>query len=268
MPETSPADGREGWNRYLTGYHDANPGITEDVLAAARDADGRSPYDWLVEAVPSGASTVVDLACGSGPVGRGLAPRLASGRVVGVDQSAGELARARSASPAGLLIRARAGAVPIAAGAADAVVVSMALMLLFPAEAVLAEARRLLRPGGTFAATVPNRSRSYDGKPAESAFAEVLEALGQGATDYPEPLDACRLPDRFAAAGLTLVDDETGLFVRSVSGPEDAGLVVRSFYAPGVAAARVAAAVAGLEGRMASAPVRVGYRLRRLVAVR
>jgi hypothetical protein len=44
---TSGAD----WAGYLAAYHDANPGITEDLLAEARDAVGRTRYDWLVEAV-------------------------------------------------------------------------------------------------------------------------------------------------------------------------------------------------------------------------
>ncbi|MDQ4089944.1 MAG: class I SAM-dependent methyltransferase, partial [Actinomycetota bacterium] len=58
----------EPWDSYLVTYHDTNPGITEDCLSEARDAAGRSPYDWLVDAVPAGAATVVDLACGSEPL--------------------------------------------------------------------------------------------------------------------------------------------------------------------------------------------------------
>ncbi|HVL05996.1 MAG TPA: class I SAM-dependent methyltransferase [Acidimicrobiales bacterium] len=105
------------WERYVADYHDANPGTTEDLLAGARDRTGRSPYDWLLEAVPAGASAVVDLACGSGP----LARRLAGGPVVGVDQSAGELSRGT-----GLRVQARVPALPLASGCAGAVVTSMA----------------------------------------------------------------------------------------------------------------------------------------------
>jgi len=259
MPERQATD---GWDRYLAEYHDANPGITEDVLAGARDAEGRSPYDWLVETVPLGASTVVDLACGSGPVGR----RLPSARVVGVDRSEAELTRARAAGPTGFLVRADGAALPLAGTSADAVVSSMALMLLRPLGAVLAEARRLLRPGGTFAATVPTRSASPG--PAGPAFGEILGALGQTATDYPEPFDGSTLADRFSVSGLTLRQNDTGLFTRTVRHPEDAELIVRSFYAPGAGATRVAAAVAAFQRRVGSAPVRVGYRIRRLVALR
>ena len=85
--------------------------------------------------------------------------------------------------------------------------------------------------------------------------------------DYPSP--GAPLSDRFSASGLTLPQDDTDLFTRTVVGdPDDARLVVRSFYAPGRAQARVAAAVARFQRRVRSAPVCVGYRVRRLVAVR
>ncbi|MEA2972092.1 MAG: hypothetical protein QOG82_550 [Actinomycetota bacterium] len=247
-----------GWGPYLVGYHDDRPGITEQVLSVARDGDGRSPYDWLAEAVPPGSATVVDLACGSGPVAR----LLPGARVVGIDQSTGELAMARAVSPSALLVRARATAMPVADGAADAVVSSMALMLLAPLDAVLGEVRRVLRAGGTFAATVPVRSVG-----AESVFAEILDALGQVGTGYPCDLDSSSIAGRLAAAGLALEVDDTGLFTRTIVDEEDARVVVRSFYAPGSDDARVAAAAAVLERRLRSGPVRIGYRIRRLVAV-
>lgn len=274
MPDRSQAHGG-GWDSYLAGYHDANPGITEDVLEHARDGDGRTPYDWVVDAVPAGASTVIDLACGSGPVGRLIAARPGDGRrVVGIDRSAGELGRARRAAPSAPLLRASATALPIAGATADAVVVSMALMLL-PLEAVLAEAARLLRPRGTLAATVPSRSSAVAGeataRPSGSdgeAFVELLRALDQGDTAYPEHLAADSLGDRFRASGLTLVADEGRIFTRLVADPDDATLVVGAFYAPGTDRARVADAVAGLRRRVRTAPVRVGYPIRRLVAIR
>ena len=245
------------WAGYVGEYHDANPGITEDILVHARDHAGRSPYDWLVEAVPAGASTVVDLACGSGPVGRRLGPSGPAGvRVVGVDQSPAELARAT-----GLRVRARAPALPLAGSCAGAVVTSMALMLMHPLEAVLAEVARLLRPGGTFVATVPSRRQAG----AAPLFADLLRALGQAGVTYPEPLDGAGLSERFASAGLTLCGDETEAFIRPVAGAEDADQVVRSFYAPGAGPDQLAAATAKLRQ---AAPVEVAYRIRRLVAFR
>lgn len=240
----------EPWDSYLVDYHDSNPGITEDCLSGARDDAGRSPYDWLVEAVPHGAGTVVDLACGSGPVAR----LVGGATVVGVDQSAGELSRA-----SGPRVRARACALPLAGGCADVVVTSMALMLLHPLEGALAEVARLLRPGGTFVATLPKRSA---GSPV---FAAVLRQLDQTGLAYPEPLDGDDVAERFGRAGLQLIGDESVMFARVVRGLEDAEHVVRSFYAPGAGDDRVAAAVATLQR---AAPVAVGYRIRRLVARR
>lgn len=240
------------WERYVAEYHDANPGITEDVLVHARDGAGRSPYDWLLEAVPAGASTVVDLACGSGPVAR----RLPGVRVVGVDQSAAELGRAT-----GLRVQARAPALPLAGGCAGAVVTSMALMLMQPLDPVLVEVARILRPGGTFVATVPSRGEAG----SAPLFADLLRTLGQTGVSYPEPLDDDRLAGRFAIAGLTLREDTTSVFVRAVPRHEDAEQVARSFYAPGAGPERVAAAVEKLRQ---AAPVDVAYRIRRVVGSR
>ena len=263
MPEVLHA--RADWAAYVAGYHDANPGITEDVLADARDNRARTPYDWLVEAVPAGAATVVDLACGSAP----LAPLLGGARVVGVDQSAAELARARARTDAGpvLLVRAHAGALPIAGGAAEAVVASMALMLLRPLDAVLGEIHRLLRPGGVFVATMPIRAVS-PGPAGTPGFGKILSALGQTTQRYPEPLEAATVAGRFSASGLTLSSDETAVFARAVRGPDDAERVVRSFYAPGAGPDQVAEAIADLQHRVRSAPVAITYRIRRLVARR
>jgi SAM-dependent methyltransferase len=247
MPDVVSA---ERWAGYVVDYHDANPGITEEVLGRAYDDGGRTAYDWLVAAVPAGASSVVDLACGSAPLAHHLAPR----GVVGVDQSAGELARARSR--AGLLVQGQAFSTPLADGCADAVVVSMALMLLHPLEAVLGEVARLLRPGGAFVATLPVRA-------ASPGFSDVLRALGQGGIGYPEPLDAA--PQRFASAGFALVGDETATFRRTVEGRDEAAQIVRSFYAPGAGPERVAEAVDRL---CQAVPVTISYRVRRLVARR
>lgn len=252
----------EAWASYVGDYHDANPGITEDVLLDARDGAGRSPYDWLLEAVPAEATTVVDLACGSGPLARRLGPSgPGSGattgvRVVGVDQSSAELARA-----AGLRVQARVPALPLAGGCAGAVVASMALMLMHPLEAALAEVTRILAPGGTFVATVPSRGEAG----SAPLFADLLRTLGQTGVSYPEPLDDGGLAERFSAAGQTLHGDETAVFVRAVPHSEDAERVVRSFYAPGAGAEQIAAAIEKLRE---AAPVDVAYRIRRLVASR
>jgi SAM-dependent methyltransferase len=137
----------------------------------------------------------------------------------------------------------------------------MALMLMDPLEAVLAEVARLLRPGGTFIATVPSRDEAG----ANPLFADLLRTLGQIGVTYPEPLEAGGLAERFATAGLTLCADESSVFVRPVPRPEDAEQVVRSFYSPGAGPERFAVAVEKLRQAV---PLDVAYRIRRLVGSR
>ncbi|MGI8593662.1 MAG: class I SAM-dependent methyltransferase [Solirubrobacteraceae bacterium] len=103
-------------------------------------------------AAPGAQDTVVDLATGTGAVLHLLEhsdPRPAV--AVGVDRSAEMLARV-GALPAGWSTRlADARDVPLPGGVADVVTCSYLLHLLAPEtrSAVLAEARRLLRPGLT-----------------------------------------------------------------------------------------------------------------------
>ncbi len=250
------------WASYLAAYHGAHPGITEDLLAAARDPAGRTVYDWLIEAVPDGGM-VVDLACGSAPVLRSLG----GARAVSVDRSAGELARARRSCPRGLFVRADATALPLADGVADVVTCSMALMVLHPVEAVLAEVARLLRPGGVFVATVPERSSLHGEDPVTADFTRILAQLGEAGSGYPDALDPPSVAARFASAGLDLTGDTHALFNRRISTDLDAELVVRSFYAPDASAEAIAEAVEMLRRRARLSPVDIAYRIRRLVAV-
>lgn len=259
------AAGSNAWPGYVAAYHDANPGITEDLLARARDDAGRTPYDWLLEALPP-FGTAVDLACGSGPVVR----RLGGRRAVGVDRSPGELARARRrfgerAGPP--LVRADATALPLAPRTVDAVTASMALMVLDPIEPALDEIARVLRPGGRLVATVPTRPPAGADDSRAAAFRQILVQLGQARTSYPQPLHAASAGTRLAAAGLALLEDTAAVFVRRVTDEADAVLVVRSFYAPGATAAQVSAASSALAERVRDHPVDLGYRIRRLVAV-
>lgn len=95
-------------------------------------------------------ATVVDLGCGTGRNLPLLAERVGpTGRVVGVDFSAGALARAaRRTQPGAVeLVRADAAAYPFPASL-DAVLATFSLSMMADPAAVLERAAAALRPGG------------------------------------------------------------------------------------------------------------------------
>ena len=92
---------------------------------------------------------MLDLACGNAP----MAAHLPGRAYLGVDLSAQELAAAAASGNA--VARADAAALPLRDQSIDAVVISMALMLV-PLQPTLREIARVLRPGGLLVATVPH----------------------------------------------------------------------------------------------------------------
>jgi ubiquinone/menaquinone biosynthesis C-methylase UbiE len=102
-------------------------------------------------AAPAEDDRIVDLACGTGLLLRALAARAPRPReAVGVDRSAGMLGRVGPLPPGWRTLRADARCVPLPDDGADVVTCSYLLHLLDAPDraAVLAEARRLLAPGG------------------------------------------------------------------------------------------------------------------------
>lgn len=109
------------------------------------------------------ASSVLDLACGSGIYSRPFAQRLAAGRVVGLDLSAPMLdaarRRARSEGCANLdLVRGSALELPFRSASFDVVNCCGALHLLPDVPRALAEIHRVLAAGGRFTAAVIRRA--------------------------------------------------------------------------------------------------------------
>lgn len=111
----------------------------------------RAAADAVERLLPQGPCAVLDIACGTGIVTERL-PR--PGRtVVGVDRSPGMLGLAARRVPGGV-VRGDATRLPFASDAVDAVVIVWLLHLLPDPVPVLAEAARVLRPGGVLITTV------------------------------------------------------------------------------------------------------------------
>jgi ubiquinone/menaquinone biosynthesis C-methylase UbiE len=139
---------------FLRGYHDRTPGSMADSVLARRLPDGRTAYELLADRV-AGAQRVLDLGCADGLLLAVLARDGASG-LAGIDLSDGELelARQRPELVDADLRTGRAQALPFADNSFDAVVSQMAFMLMEDVEQVVAEAARVLTPGGKLAIAV------------------------------------------------------------------------------------------------------------------
>lgn len=98
----------------------------------------------ILDPLPPGAA--LDAACGTGRMTALLAAR--GHRTVGVDSSPDMLARARNRVPAGDFRLGELDRLPVADGAVDVVVCSLALAHVPDLGPVLAEFARVLRPGG------------------------------------------------------------------------------------------------------------------------
>lgn len=235
---------RTSWRDYLGDFHAERPGITEQLLDRARDDRGRTPYDWVADAVPRGTA-VLDLACGSAP----LAERLVAS-YVGIDLSASELAlAARRGAP---VVQGDATRLPVADDAVDVVVVSMALMLV-PLAPTLVEVRRVLRQGGRLVALLPATGPM---PPRDLLrFARLCVALRQRGLHYPN--DAT-LTD--GVPGFTTVLDEQRGFVLELDTEDTAQLLLRSLYLPEVGDERMAhgaAVVSRWAGSTMTTPLRL-----------
>lgn len=184
---------------FLTDFHDAHPGCT--ARAFSQSASGPTGYERLVATVPPRARAVLDLACGDGF----LLDALGHGRPgvarTGVDLSSGELEWAHMRLGNHVpLHHARAQDLPFQDAAFDAVLCHMALMLMDDLDDVMAEVRRVLAPGGVFAAVV---SGAADPSPARTLFTR-LRTDANRPVPHPPLGDARLLSDPialFEAAG-------------------------------------------------------------------
>lgn len=208
---------------YLRAFHRQHPGITEAVLDHAR-LSGMTAYQWLAEPAPV-RGPVLDLACGSAPMRAALNPDV---DYLGADRSAAELAAAH-VTATGRLVRAAAAALPLPDASVDAVVCSMALMILQPLETVLDEIHRVLRPGGLLLATIPASPTRLP----RALTAAIVRALTAGPLWQSPNTDALADPGALLAAhGFELLDDDHRAFTYRLRTSGHAHLLLDSLYLP------------------------------------
>lgn len=146
----------------------------------------------LVAAVGAGPDiSVLDLCCGQGNVAAGLVK--AGARVTGLDFSPAMLEMARSAVPEAQFVEGDAMSLNFDDETFDAVTIGFGMPHVPDPPTVVAEARRVLRPGGRLAFSV------WCGPEVDTALGYVFGAIGQhgapdialppgpGANDYADP---------------------------------------------------------------------------------
>ena len=85
---------------HLRTVHRNHTGFTETCASTCRDEIGRNSYEWLAEVVPDiDGISVLDLACGSGPLLKILYDRNKNLKLKGVDMCPEELALAKTRLP-------------------------------------------------------------------------------------------------------------------------------------------------------------------------
>ncbi len=174
------------------------PGIADQVVGALMD-------DWL-----SPRARVLEVGVGTGRIARPLAAL--GPRVVGLDLSSRMMAelQRRVTSPARpSLIRGDATRVPIHDQAVDAVLGVHVFHLIPDWMSVLAEARRVLVPGGLL---ITGYDWSAPGAPRERVFGlwrEILAGMGYSG-EYPGARDYSDVHASLVAQGATVVERMVG----------------------------------------------------------
>jgi ubiquinone/menaquinone biosynthesis C-methylase UbiE len=213
--------------------------------------------------VSANASTVLDLACGSGPMSRELAR---PGRtVIGLDLSEYELALAADRGP-GPWILADGLQLPIKDECIDVVTSSMGLVVVQPLSRVVEEVARVLRPGGVLAAIAPGI------RPLGPRDLRVLTRINgrlRTKPQFPGPVELTGFAKTLTQYGMRTVEDARERYRFSIRSRADAELMMSALYLPNTRWSRVESAIEYLEDRLKRhEAVEVAIPMRRLVAIK
>jgi SAM-dependent methyltransferase len=144
--------------------------------------------DLFLELAPAPSGRTLDLGCGEGRLTRELAAR--GHDVVGVDLSPTLLAAAREVSPELEFHEADAAALPFPDASFELVLAFMSLQDMDDLEGAIAEAGRMLAPGGSFCLAVVhplNSAGEFVGDDATSPF--VIEGSYLGDSFFTDLLE-------------------------------------------------------------------------------
>lgn len=183
------------------------PGYEPDTMRMLTARTAAERAGMLLPRLTDGMR-ILDLGCGPGSITTGLAAAVAPhGVVLGVDLSVPQLTLASQVLGPGCgLVAGLAEALPVRAGAFDIVHAHAVFEHLTAPHVVLAEIRRVLRPGGLLALS----SSDWSGAAIEPRTAAVDTALRaywrlrqRSGTD---PFAGRRLADQVRAAGFAVAD--------------------------------------------------------------
>ncbi len=138
-------------------YEDPAVPVSSGPDRARRQADMLAA---ILAAVPAPAR-ILDLGCGDGAATQVAAARCPGHRFAGLDWSARSAALARHRGVR--VVRADvAGALPVASGSIDVVIMSEVIEHLVDTDAAVQEVHRVLRPGGSLLLSTPNLAAWYN----------------------------------------------------------------------------------------------------------
>ena len=110
----------------------------------------------------TGPAVIIDLGCGDGSALAIAAERNPAHRFAGIDWSGDALRQAQAAGLTVMRASVSGASLPVADGAADVVIMSELIEHLVDPDGAVAEARRILRPGGSLLLSTPNLAAWYN----------------------------------------------------------------------------------------------------------